>query len=61
MTCFLDFWPNKSEVFGILVIKAFLKQNFGYSWPLLDFFGEIFLNFWTFSKLDLQYNVLLFF
>ena len=37
---FFGFWPKKSKVFDISVIKTFLKLNFGYFWPLLEFFKE---------------------
>ena len=41
MTIFLkDFLPKKSKGFDILVIKTFFKQNFGYFWPLLEFFKD---------------------
>ena len=59
-TFFLDFWPKKSKVFDVLVVKTFFKQNFGYFWPLLEFFKDFFY-FSRFEKWDLQYNILFFF
>ena len=46
---FLDFWPKKSKVFDILVLKTFFKQFFGYFWPL-KFFLKIFLIFEGFKN-----------
>ena len=39
---FFNFWPKKSKGFDILVVKIFFKQNFGYFWPLLEFFKDFF-------------------
>ena len=53
---FLDFGPNKSKVFDILVIKSF-KQNFGYFRSLLDFFNDFF--YFSIFKNEI-FNVLFF-
>ena len=47
---FLDFWPKKSKVFVILVVKTIFKLNFGYFWPLLEFLMIFFVFFVWFKK-----------
>ena len=53
----LDFWPKKSEVFDIIVIKTFFKQNSGYFWPPLEFDKDLFFYYFILKVLEMRSSI----